>query len=209
MLNSTDELAKDAKNSELMLKSSGIVKSNKFDNFASEFGCQEDMVFCGIFDGHGPWGHVVAKRVRKSVPSSLLCTWQEALTSSTTSVGMDADGENLTVANVGDSRAVLATLSDDGSLVPLQLTIDFRVNLPEEAEQIKQSKGLVFCLHGEPGVYRVWMPNGEMPGLAISRAFGDYCVKDCGLIYVPHVTQRSITSGDQFVILASDGVLDV
>ena len=30
-----DELAKDAKKSELMLKSSGIVKSNKSDNFAS------------------------------------------------------------------------------------------------------------------------------------------------------------------------------
>ncbi|KAH7573520.1 hypothetical protein JRO89_XS03G0164100 [Xanthoceras sorbifolium] len=273
-----EALAKGAKKTELMLRSSGNVKSNKSDNFASlcskrgqkginqdsavvweEFGCQEDMVFCGIFDGHGPWGHVVAKRVRESVPSSLLCNWQETLTS--TSVGMDADqfdiwrqaylktyaaidqelkqhtridsfrsgttaltivkqGENLVVANVGDSRAVLATLSDDGSLVPLQLTIDFRPNLPdflllfsllaaEEAERITQSKGLVFCLHDEPGVYRVWMPNGETPGLAISRAFGDYCVKDFGLISVPHVTQRRITSRDQFVILATDGVWDV
>ncbi|KAK2645350.1 hypothetical protein Ddye_020545 [Dipteronia dyeriana] len=35
--------------------------------------------------------------------------------------------EKLIVANVGDSRAVIATLSDDGSLVPLQLTIDFLV----------------------------------------------------------------------------------
>lgn len=34
------------------------------------------------------------------------------------------------VANVGDSRAVLGTLSDDGSLVPFQLTVDFRPNLP-------------------------------------------------------------------------------
>ncbi|KAK1578917.1 hypothetical protein Q3G72_034166 [Acer saccharum] len=133
----------------------------------------------------------------------------DSFRSGTTALTIVKQGENLTVANIGDSRAVLATLSDDGSLVPLQLTIDFRVNLLEEAEQIKQSKGLVFCLHGEPGVYRVWMPNGEMPGLAISRAFGDYCVKDCGLIYVPHVTQRSITGRDQFVILASDGVLDV
>lgn len=76
----------------------------------------------------------------------------------------------------------------------------------EEAERITQSKGLVFCLNDEPGVYRVWMPNGETPGLAISRAFGDYCVKDYGLISVPHVTQRNITARDQFVILASDGV---
>lgn len=50
------------------------------------------------------------------------------------------------------------------------------------------------------------MPNGKTPGLAISRAFGDYCVKDFGLISMPDVTQRRITSSDQFVILATDGV---
>lgn len=37
------------------------------------------MIFCGIFDGHGPWGHYVAKRVRETMPSSLLCNWQETL----------------------------------------------------------------------------------------------------------------------------------
>jgi serine/threonine protein phosphatase PrpC len=38
-------------------------------------------------------------------------------------------GEHLVIANVGDSRAVLATTSDDGQLVPLQLSIDFKPNL--------------------------------------------------------------------------------
>lgn len=37
------------------------------------------MLFCGIFDGHGPWGHFVAKRVRELMPSFLLCNWQETL----------------------------------------------------------------------------------------------------------------------------------
>lgn len=45
------------------------------------------MIFCGIFDGHGPWGHLVAKRVRKSVPTSLLCNWQESIAS--TSLDLD------------------------------------------------------------------------------------------------------------------------
>ena len=61
-------------------------------------------------------------------------------------------------------------------------------------------------MEDEPGVYRVWLPNGKTPGLAISRAFGDYCVKDFGLISVPQVTQRTLTPKDQFIILASDGV---
>lgn len=37
------------------------------------------MIFCGVFDGHGPWGHFVAKKVRKSMPTALLCNWQDAL----------------------------------------------------------------------------------------------------------------------------------
>lgn len=52
----------------------------------------------------------------------------------------------------------------------------------------------------------MWLPDEETPGLAMSRAFGDYCIKEYGLISVPEVTQRNITSKDQFVVLATDGV---
>ncbi|KAK5794498.1 hypothetical protein PVK06_035729 [Gossypium arboreum] len=193
-----ETLAKDAKKNDLMLSSSATFKSNKSNNFASicskrgqkginqdctivweEFGCQEDMIFCGIFDGHGPWGHIIAKRVKQSVPPSLLCNWQKALAltslgqelntepnrstrnhqfdiwkqsclktyadideelkhhpgidsfhSGTTALTIIKQGEHLVIANVGDSRAVLATISDDGILIPFQLTIDFKPNIP-------------------------------------------------------------------------------
>lgn len=270
-----DAMAKDAQKNELILRTSGTVSVDGSKNFAAvcskrgekgvnqdccivweEFGCQEDMIFCGIFDGHGPWGHFVAKRVRESMPSSLLCNWQDTLVeasldpdldiesdkklnrfniwkhsylkacaavdqeleqqrkfdsfnSGTTALTIVRQGELIFVANVGDSRAVLATTSDDGNLVAVQLTIDFKPNLPQEAERIVQCNGRVFCLHDEPGVHRVWLPDEESPGLAMSRAFGDYCVKDYGLISVPEVSQRHITSKDQFVVLATDGVWDV
>ncbi|KAE8679278.1 putative protein phosphatase 2C 48 [Hibiscus syriacus] len=266
---------KDAKRNELILRSSGSVNVDGSNNFASvfskrgrkgvnqdcaivweEFGCQTDMLFCGIFDGHGPWGHFVAKEVRESMPSSLLCNWQETLAqasidpdtdlesnknherfhiwkhsylktcaavdrmlerhkkinsfySGTTALTIVRQGDLIYVANIGDSRAVLATTSDEGNLVPVQLTVDFKPNLPQEAERIIQCKGRVFCLHDEPGVHRVWLPDEESPGLAMSRAFGDYCIKDYGLISVPEVTQRHITGRDEFVVLATDGVWDV
>ncbi|KAK7291685.1 hypothetical protein RIF29_07024 [Crotalaria pallida] len=269
------ELAKEAKKNELLLTSSGVVKSTKSNCFVStfsskgqkgvnqdrfivweEFGCQEDMMFCGVFDGHGPWGHLIAKRVRKLVPILLLCNWQENLAaksldldfkmeagrningfqiwkqsylktyaavdldlkqhtgvdsfqSGTTALTIIKQGEYLIIANLGDSRAVLATTSDNGTITPLQLSTDFKPNLPQEAERITQSKGRVLCLEDEPGVYRVWRPNGNTPGLAISRAFGDYCLKDFGLISVPDVTHTKLTTRDQFVILATDGVWDV
>ena len=47
-----------------------------------------------------------------------------------------AQGELIIIANVGDSRAVLATTSDDGSLVPVQLTVDFKPNLPRECSSV-------------------------------------------------------------------------
>ena len=51
------------------------------------------MIFCGIFDGHGPWGHFVAKRVRELVPASLLCHWQETLAATSLDLNfkMEAD----------------------------------------------------------------------------------------------------------------------
>jgi serine/threonine protein phosphatase PrpC len=199
-----EEMAKEAKKNDLILCSSGTVNVDGSNNFASvfskrgqkgtnqdccivweEFGCQEDMIFCGIFDGHGPWGHFVAKRVRESMPRSLLCNWQETLAaqssslddnvkdidqvkaaadnkqqrfniwkhsylktcasidqelehcrkfdsfySGTTALSIVRQGDTVIIANVGDSRAVLATTSDDGSLVAVQLTVDFKPNLP-------------------------------------------------------------------------------
>lgn len=76
----------------------------------------------------------------------------------------------------------------------------------EEADRIAQCNGRVYCLPDEPGVHRVWLPHEESPGLAMSRAFGDYCVKDFGLISVPEVNHRHITSRDEFIVLATDGV---
>ena len=43
----------------------------------------------------------------------------------------------------------------------------------------------------------------------MSRALGDFCLKDFGLISVPDVTQREISNSDKFVILATYGVWDV
>lgn len=141
------------------------------------FGCHEDSIFCGIFDGHGPWGHYVAKAVRDSLPPSLLCRWQEALAlaslidgekklsdcqldlwkqsymaacaavddelrrsrrfdavqSGCTALSIVKQGDVMVVANVGDSRAVLGTTSDDGAVAAVQLTVDFKPNLPRKS----------------------------------------------------------------------------
>lgn len=262
-----------------------------------DFTGRTDTVFCGVFDGHGPYGHLVARRVRDSLPSKLASIWKakmrgdnallheapahepdmdlkwansqefdatekasdeekmirhsqggqaqkggdddaavetsekwreafveayeamdtdlrrhpciDCFCSGTTAVTLLKQGEDLVIGNVGDSRAVLATLSAEDVLEAVQLTVDLKPSLPKEAERILKCKGRVFALEDEPEVARVWLPYDDAPGLAMARAFGDFCLKDFGLISVPEVTHRKLTPNDQFLVLATDGIWDV
>ncbi|XP_011077163.1 probable protein phosphatase 2C 33 [Sesamum indicum] len=247
------------------------------------FGSRTDTVFCGVFDGHGPYGHLVAKRVRDSLPLKLSAHWEvniksdevlrevslnttgglysedtsllsaddearasvdaeetgkqpdvfqtlkesflkafkamdrelrmyaniDCFCSGTTAVTLVKQGQDLVIGNVGDSRAVLATRDENNLLTAVQLTVDLKPNLPAEAERIRKCKGRVFALHDEPEVARVWLPNNDSPGLAMARAFGDFCLKEFGLISVPEISYRCITDKDEFIVLATDGIWDV
>ncbi|CAN1219765.1 Probable protein phosphatase 2C 73 [Linum perenne] len=229
-------MEKEAKKNELILKSSGFLNvDDGSKNLASlfskkgekgvnqdcfivwkEFGCQEDMTFCGVFDGHGPWGHFVAKKVRETLPSYLLCNWQEETLAESSSLDLSADEEKCHRFDIW-KRSYLRTFAavdqeleqDHGRIDSFYSGTTALTIVRQEAERIVECKGRVFSLEDEPGVERVWLPHEESPGLAMSRAFGDYCIKDYGLISEPQVTLRHISSNDRFVILATDGVWDV
>nr|KYP60621.1 putative protein phosphatase 2C 75 [Cajanus cajan] len=200
----------------------------------------EDGAFCGVYDGHGRYGHIVSKIVNSRLSSLILDQkkvvdkiesfhkWKEAIVSAfkvmdkevklqqnvdscsgTTAVVIIKQGEGLVIANLGDSRAVLGTIYDE-KLIAIQLTTDLKPGLPREAERIRRNNGCVYALKEEPHIQRVWIPNNEnSPGLAMSRAFGDFLLKDHGLTAIPDISYHSLTSSDQFVVLASDGVWDV
>lgn len=68
------------------------------------------MVFCGIFDGHGPWGHYVAKMVREALPPCLLCSWQEAVARSS------MDEKNACQFNIWKQSYVRACAAVDAEL---------------------------------------------------------------------------------------------
>lgn len=88
----------------------------------------------------------------------------------------------------------------------LQQFVDMTFNITGEAERIKRCKGRVFALQDEPEVPRVWLPFDDAPGLAMARAFGDFCLKEYGVISIPEFSHRILTEKDQFIVLASDGV---
>ncbi|KAL5212353.1 hypothetical protein ABZP36_023200 [Zizania latifolia] len=166
---------------------------------------------------------------RPSVTAQMLEEWREACTnaftamdgelklqanidcafSGTTAVCAIKQGKDLIIANLGDSRAVLATMSETGYLKAVQLTVDHKPSVPQEAARIKSCEGRVFGLKDEPGVMRVWLPGENSPGLAMSRSLGDFSLKRYGVISTPQLTAHRVTGADLFIVLASDGVWDV
>lgn len=99
----------------------------------------------------------------------------------------------LYVANLGDSRAVL---SCHGRAIPM--SSDHKPNREDERRRIEALGGRV--IH-----YGTWRVEGV---LAVSRAIGDRRLKKF-VTPEAEIRERRLESGDEFLILASDGLWDV
>jgi serine/threonine protein phosphatase PrpC len=56
------------------------------------------------------------------------------------------------------------------------------------------------------GPLRVWHLHENIPGLAMSRSFGDGAAAEVGVIADPEILEMNLTEQDKFIVLASDGV---
>ncbi|KAL4428565.1 hypothetical protein ABPG77_008877 [Micractinium sp. CCAP 211/92] len=114
-------------------------------------------------------------------------------------------GNQLYAAHCGDTRAVMSRNGE-----ALRLTEDHKPNLPRERKRVE-------ALGGRVDFARCWRvivePGGGRPasGLAVSRSFGDPDFKEpLHLVTAtPDVIRERLLPGDEFVILASDGLWDV
>ncbi|XP_039509965.1 protein phosphatase, Mg2+/Mn2+ dependent, 1Lb isoform X2 [Pimephales promelas] len=177
----------------------------------------------GIFDGHG--GKAAAEYAKSHLPvmlrqqlqkensartpqsilrqqilnmdkemlEKLSASYDEAGTTCLVAVLSEKD---LTVANVGDSRAVLC--DKDGNAVPL--SHDHKPYQVKERKRIKKAGGFI-SFNGS------WRVQGV---LAMSRSLGDYPLKKLKvLIPDPDVLNFDLDKlQPQFMILASDGLWD-
>lgn len=117
--------------------------------------------------------------------------------SGTTCLLVVAEESKLTVANLGDSRAVMCNF--DGAAIIL--TVDHKPDNPEEKQRIERAGGVI----ENYGACRV-------NGLAMSRSLGDYNRKlDKNIIIAePDISTVYLDEyHPKFMILASDGIWDV
>lgn len=200
-------------------------------------GMQGQMLML-VLDGHGSAGDKVSEQASKKIRDNLVKLGKEseeqllytnvpeafsrafALTdaelgedddcrhSGTTCVAMLIRGNDIWVANVGDSRAVMARRVN-GHIEGIPLTRDHKPSEPDERERIRTAGGRIQTSANQE-TERVWTGGAHAEyGLAMSRSLGDFVLKKWGVVSEPEVIHTTFSRNDVFFCLATDGVWDV
>jgi len=194
----------------------------------------------GVFDGHGPSGHFVADHVETRLPKSMLQlreqpgadmaaelprlfedTQRKLLENpylgsddsgtTATVVLHDSERHTLTLAHVGDSRAVMVrSASQEGKVEAVDLTRDHNPSLLAEKRRIEQAGGRVASV---AGVKRVLTKSSSTllgSGLNMTRSLGDGLAHaNCGISAVPEVSTYQLQACDRILLVCSDGIWSV
>ena len=206
----------------------GIHKTDNQDNFIIKANLQgtKGMYLFSVCDGHGEEGHLVSQFIKDNLAKMLefnlskypceeafnksiedlvgkmLHTKINTKFSGSTLVSVFIVGDTIICANIGDSRAVLATKKN--SWVAIDLSRDHKPDVNEESQRILQAGGRIHSMNNGP--LRIWLPDEDVPGLSMTRSIGDTLCTSIGLIYKPEIITRKIIINDKFIIIASDGI---
>ena len=117
----------------------------------------------------------------------------------------------LITANVGDSRAIMGQLVN-GQWKSMDLTRDHKPSEPDEKMRILAKGGRIEPMRDDDltfiGPPRVWLKEEDLPGLAMSRSFGDRVAHSVGVSAEPEIKEYLLTKEDKFFIIASDGLFE-
>ena len=221
----------------------GLVKYNQ-DNFFiyKNLNDENNVLFIGVCDGHGLFGHDVSQYLITHLPQNLnralkktnkyihhketlyktmkevfintnkdLCKNPSIDTqfSGSTCVTLIITKNKIISGNAGDSRAVMGRFKN-GEWINIDLSHDQKPNNPGEKERILSHGGRIEAYKDENGndfgPKRVWIKSEDIPGLAMSRSFGDEVAASVGTISEPEIETYDITNDDKFIIIASDGI---
>ncbi|KAL2631208.1 hypothetical protein R1flu_015894 [Riccia fluitans] len=214
------------------------------------FGQDTNDHFFGVFDGHGEFGTHCSQFARKQLCDNLLRNRHfkanalkayhqsfigtnlqlhrhhiDDSMSGTTGITVLVRGRTLYVANVGDSRAVVAERRGK-KLYAVDLSNDQTPFRQDECARVRlcgarvltldQLEGLknpdVQCWGGEEDddgdPPRLWVANGMYPGTAFTRSIGDTVAEQIGVIAVPEVLIMELSHQHPFFVIASDGVFE-
>lgn len=121
-------------------------------------------------------------------------------------------GTTVHTAHVGDSRAILARLSDAAKggkcFIVKELTKDHRPDDEGEAQRIKDAGGHI-CLGGGKRARVICESVPGHPGFALTRSLGLAIGRDCGISAEPQVFSHHMPAdAEALLILGTDGLFE-
>ena len=211
--------------------SQGVQKINQDNLFIKKnFLDENDQFFIGVCDGHGDYGHSVSSYISKCLPNfladtsdkNIICSYNslnrnlvenskiDCTFSGTTCTSIILNPEKIISLNLGDSRVVLAKY-EKGDYTAVNLSTDHKPNISSEKKRILINGGRIKPYYDEKakkflGPDRVWLRDDELPGLAMTRSFGDTIAHSVGVISEPEIKRYDFTANEKFIIIASDGI---
>mmetsp|Transcript_18623 Transcript_18623/g.54604 ORF Transcript_18623/g.54604 Transcript_18623/m.54604 type:complete len:1074 (-) Transcript_18623:321-3542(-) len=234
-------------------------KNNQDAYTIAERVCGEDeTIFFGVFDGHGATGDKCSNFVKDSVVSTLERKIREHeddferayketfveinerlhadpiddTMSGTTAITCFMSGQEICIANIGDSRAIIGEKKQTKNgerVIAYSLSIDQTPYRGDERERVKKSGAEVMSCDQKDGIVpfhenwginlgedvdtggdppRVWERGQDYPGCAFTRSIGDAIAEDIGVFAEPELMSKELTVNDKFVLIASDGIFE-
>jgi serine/threonine protein phosphatase PrpC len=155
---------------------------------------------------------LIIKAFKSSNNDLIRNTSINSIFSGSTCVSVIFTPSKLISANIGDSRAVIGRIDESTSTwLSYNLTRDHKPTDKDEAKRILNASGRIQAFVDEDtgefvGPKRVWLKEDDVPGLAMTRSFGDRVAATIGVICEPEILEYELTDKDKFVLIASDGV---
>lgn len=218
------------------------------------FAGKPDQMFMGIFDGHGVEGDAAANFVKDHIGGELsklmsrdkykfdfrraflqtFISLDEQMhhasqfddsRSGCTAIAACFRGNDLLVANIGNSRAILGERRGN-RVIAYSLSVDQTPYRRDERERVKACGARVLTMamaKGEEAINPDWLTDADdlegagdtplvfgrssqLPGYAFTRCLGDSMSANLGLNAEAELVQKQLREQDQFIVLASDGV---
>ena len=127
------------------------------------------------------------------------------LSGSTCNLVFIFDSKNIICANIGDTRSIMIKKNNE----IIQLSRDHKPDLQDEKDRILSMEGRIERKpkNAKFGPLRIWLKGQNIPGLTVSRSFGDLIAKSIGVIAEPEINDWDLSVDDcKCVVIASDGV---
>ena len=138
--------------------------------------------------------------------ASIDCTY-----SGSTCTSLIFSPEKIISLNVGDSRCVLGKYLNN-KWTSKNLTRDHKPTEDDEKKRILEKGGRIEPYKdekGDPiGPERVWLKGEDLPGLAMSRSFGDDVAHMIGVTSKPEIMEYKVNEEDKFILAGSDGIFE-